>query len=256
MIRLRKEGAACEPGALCRECLRLRDTGDITRLSAFSEGLFFVMDEAAAAVTQALNPSKDMTVLDLCAAPGGKSFAASCMMENMGKITACDIHPRKLKLIQDMSERLGITNIETVLNDAEKTNGALCGSFDAVLLDAPCSGFGTLRKHPEIKCARKYEEVKALAAKQYTMLSAAAEYVRPGGVLVYSTCTVAREENIENIRRFTENAPFTTEKPHIFDNAETLPSGEKSFFIEENCLQLLPSAFHDAFFIARMIKNV
>jgi 16S rRNA (cytosine967-C5)-methyltransferase len=283
--RLSAEGVECAPGALHPECLRLKHTADIARLSAFREGLFIVMDEAAAAAVKALRPAPGQIMADLCAAPGGKTAAYTCLSGGESTVYAGDIHPHKVALMRETFERMRLPGIYTEVWDA-----ALAGAetpdipaADAVLLDAPCSGYGVIRRHPDIKYARRVESVKELAARQRALLSSAAARVKPGGVLVYCTCTVSREENIDNVRWFTQNFPFKTEPitnptggcpPRTFypeADAEVSPPDKISppsifynqtdaaltplYFTEENTLQLLPGESHDAFFIARMVRK-
>ena len=225
--------------------LTLRGTGDITKLPAFNEGLFFVMDPGAIHAITAMSLAPGQAVLDLCAAPGGKSFAAACHMQNTGLIRAFDIHPHRTALIKETIKRLGLTCITPETKDATVHDPALDKSADAVLLDAPCSGFGTIRKRPEIKYNRTQEDIGILAQKQRQMLTIAAKYVKPGGLLIYSTCTVARPENIENINWFTQNHPFKTKK--------IPPPPINIRHIEENnCQQILPGPTNDGFFIAAL----
>jgi len=198
----------------------LRHTGDITRLAAFTDGLFIVIDPGAMAAVNALDAKPGQTILDLCAAPGGKSFAAAFQMQNIGRILAADIHAHKINLLRQTQKRLGLSIIETAVQDALQFDPTLARlQADAVLLDAPCSGIGTIRKHPEIKYTRSPEDILILAQKQATMLANAAKYVKPGGNLVYCTCTVAKEENADIIEKFAAAHPNFT----ILSAAQTLP---------------------------------
>ena len=233
MSLLEAEGVKCEP--FDDTFLILRQTGDISKLSPFQEGLFFVMDPGAMQAVHALSPKPGQTILDICAAPGGKSFAAACLMENMGTIRAFDIHPHRIELVNQTRKRLGITSITPGIKDVLIHDPSLDESADAVLLDAPCSGFGTIRKHPEIKYTRQPEDIKILAEKQRQMLKIAANYVKPGGTLVYCTCTVATEENMDNIEDFLMH-----HKNYRLDNAQ----------------QILPSPTSDGFFVARLLRSL
>jgi len=244
--RLQEEGA--ESTVLDESFLVLKNSGDIARLSAFKEGLFFVMDPGAALAVKAMNLKPGQTLIDLCAAPGGKSFAAACTIGNTGNIKAYDVHPHRTALIKESIKRMGLTCITPETKDATIFDPTLEASADVVLLDAPCTGFGTIRKRPEIKYNRKLSDINALAEKQRYMLSVSAKYVKPGGILVYSTCTVAREENIDNIKWFLENNPFSMQ-PAELPNPESI-----NFVVEENCLQILPGPYNDGFFVAAMIK--
>ena len=214
--------------------LILRQAGDITRLASFKDGLFSVMDPGAMHAVTALNPQPGQTIIDVCAAPGGKSFAMAALMKNSGKILSYDIHPHRVELINQTRKRLGLSAVTPLVKDATVFDPALEASADAVLLDAPCSGFGTIRKHPEIKYTRTLQDIKDLTALQKQMLDTAEKYVKTGGKLVYCTCTVTQEENGDNIKQFLET------HPHF-----TLVSEE----------QIMPSATSDAFYIAEMVKS-
>ncbi|MCL2224549.1 MAG: 16S rRNA (cytosine(967)-C(5))-methyltransferase RsmB [Defluviitaleaceae bacterium] len=214
--------------------LALRHTGDISKLKAFNEGLFIVTDPGAMAAVAALDAQPGQTILDLCAAPGGKSFAAAFQMENRGQLLSFDIHAHKIGLLKQTQKRLGLSVIKTGVHDAQIFSPSLANQADAVLLDAPCSGLGTIRKHPEIKYTRTPDDIKFLAKKQAVMLETAAKYVKAGGVLVYCTCTVATEENMEIINRFVEANPE---------------------FSVQSANQTLPCAASDAFFTAKLIRE-
>lgn len=175
-------------------CFEVTGTGDLEKLPAFSEGRCTVQDAAARLAAVAAGPQPGDRVLDVCAAPGGKSFAMAMLMENRGDILSCDIHPHKLKLIESGVARLGITCVRTALADGRERHAAWVEQADVVLADVPCSGLGIIRKKPDIR----WKEPALLAQLppiQRAILDNAAGYVRPGGVLVYSTCTVLPEEN-------------------------------------------------------------
>jgi len=244
--RLTTEGV--DSAAHGDDILILRQAGDISKLQSFQEGLFFVMDPGALWAIKALSLKPGHSVIDICAAPGGKSFAAACIMKNTGHVRAFDLHPHRTALIKESVKRMGLSCITPETKDALIYDPALEASADAVLLDAPCTGFGTIRKRPEIKYNRKPEDIVALAEKQQQMLEIAAKYVKPGGVLVYSTCTVSREENIDNVRRFLQNHPFAIRPPE-------LPAHEDvCYTLEDNCLQILPGTLNDGFFVATMVR--
>ena len=174
------------------DCLELSGVGDLTTLPAFYRGEFLVQDAAARLASLGVEPG--MRVLDVCAAPGGKSFSAAFAMRNEGEILACDLHENKLRRIRDGAARLGIRCIETQAADGRVFRADWAEAFDAVLCDVPCSGLGIIRKKPDIR----YKDMAAFAALpeiQGTILSNAARYVKPNGLLVYSTCTVLPEEN-------------------------------------------------------------
>ena len=164
--------------------------GDFANAAAFQEGLFYVQDPAAHETVLAAEPKPGMRVLDVCAAPGGKSFAAAIAMENRGSVLACDISGAKLNLVMDGADRMGLSIIECRERDARET----AGQYDIVLADVPCSGLGVIRKKPDIRY-RLPSELDALPALQAEILEAAARAAAPGGCLVYSTCTWRAKEN-------------------------------------------------------------
>lgn len=175
-------------------CFQVSGTGDLERMSLFREGYFTVQDAAARLVATVAAPKAGDTVMDVCAAPGGKSFALAMDMGDRGEILACDIHPHKLKLIEKGALRLGLNSIHTVLADGRENNALWREGADVVVADVPCSGLGIIRKKPDIRY-KAPGDLTDLPDLQRQILDNAATYVRPGGVLVYSTCTVLRAEN-------------------------------------------------------------
>ena len=176
-----------------RGCLSLSG-GAVGALPGYEEGLFYVQDRAARSAVDLAGLQSGMRVLDACASPGGKSFAAAMNMDGQGEIVACDIHEKKLAAVCQTAARLGVGIIGTQCRDARKFEPAWEESFDAVIADVPCSGLGVIRKKPEIR-RKKAEELSALPHIQRDILSNLSRYVRPGGTLLYCTCTILREEN-------------------------------------------------------------
>lgn len=168
----------------------------ILRHSAFAEGETYVQDAAAYASVEMAEPRPDNSVLDACAAPGGKSFTAAVMMENRGSILSCDLHEKKLALVRSGAERLGISIISTCCADASEHHAQWENAFDLVIADVPCSGFGVIRKKPEIRLKTE-AEIAGLPAIQKRIAANLSTYVKPGGTLLYSTCTIFPEENEE-----------------------------------------------------------
>ena len=182
-------------------CLELPG-GKVTELPGFQEGLFYVQDRAARVAVEAAGTGEGMRILDACAAPGGKSFAAAIAAQGRCRITSCDLHEKKLRLVQSGAKRLGLADcVETVAADARAFREEWENSFDLVLADVPCSGLGVIRKRPEIR-RKAEEELAALPQIQAAILDNLSRYVKPGGVLLYSTCTVLDEENGQQVRRF------------------------------------------------------
>ncbi len=212
IARLAEEGCAAEATDLAN-CLSL--TGAPAQTAAHAEGLFHIQDALSQRAALALGARPGERVLDLCAAPGSKSFVIAEEMENTGLVLACDVSAGRLRQVEKGAKRLGLTNIETRQNDARKH--ADLGAFDRVLCDVPCSGLGVLRRKPEIKL-RGREAFAALPETQYQILKTGADYVCAGGVLVYSTCTVNPEENDGVVERFlSETDAFA---PYPFEGGE------------------------------------
>lgn len=191
---LSAQGITAKPHAWVPGCLELTGTGDLAALEAFRSGKFMVQDGAARLVSLIAGVKSGDKVLDVCAAPGGKSFSSAFAMEDHGEIIACDLHENKLKRIEDGAARLGLTCITTVTADGREHRSEWEEQFDIVLADVPCSGLGIIRKKPDTRY-KKADELFTLPVIQSAILENAATYVRPGGTLVYSTCTVLPEEN-------------------------------------------------------------
>ena len=247
--RLEAEGAEVTRHHWMEDALVIGGMGSLERLPSFREGLYYVQDPAARlSVLCARLPKEGAKVLDCCAAPGGKSFAASIAMEGKGEIISCDIHPHKTQLIANGAHRLGLTNIRPLLQDAAAYVPQWEGKMDCVIADVPCSGLGIIRKKPDIRY-KNLEEARALPGLQRKILENQARYVRSGGVLLYSTCTVLKRENEEVVEGFLEAHPeFRAEPlalPDLFPKNET------------GMLTLIPGQYDtDGFFICRLRRNV
>ncbi|MBQ3373976.1 MAG: methyltransferase domain-containing protein [Oscillospiraceae bacterium] len=174
----------------------------VDRHEAFKPGQTYVQDRAAYTAVEMASPQPGMRVLDACAAPGGKSFTAAVLMKNEGSILSCDIHEKKLSLISEGAERLGISILKTRCADAGCFLPELQEAFDLVIADVPCSGFGVIRKKPEIRM-KSTEEIRRLPAVQKKIVDNVSRYVAPGGRLLYSTCTVFEEENEQIVHSIT-----------------------------------------------------
>jgi len=223
---LREEGLEGEAHPWLPGCVELHGGGSPGDWKAFRDGMATVQDAAAALAVLAAAPQKGETVLDACSAPGGKSFLAAMLMENEGSILSCDLHPNKLKRIEEGAERLHIRIMETAPADASAYNPVLKERFDLVLADVPCSGMGVIRKKPEIRY-KSLAELAKLPKTQYNILNNLAEYVKPGGRLVYSTCTLLREENEAVVERFlAENDRFEREAFELPAPLGTVKTGE------------------------------
>ncbi len=238
-------GVTVENALHTTDALRLPHGGNPATLPGFAEGEFFVQDEASVLCTKALDAKAGMTVLDICACPGSKSFGAAMDMRNHGTLRAFDLHKNKLSLIESGAARLGLTIISTAARDGRDFDPTLERSADRVLCDVPCSGYGVLAKKPEIR----YKS-PALAAPlpdvQLAILENAARYVKIGGVLLYSTCTLLPEENENNVARFLARHPDFSLCPFTAGDIDT-PDG---------MLTLTPDLHGtDGFFMAKLVRN-
>ena len=223
---LRQAGVTVEKHHWLNGCFEVSATGDLESLPAFTEGRFMVQDAAARLVAVIAQPQETDKVLDICAAPGGKSFALAIDMKDQGQIVSCDIHPHKLKLIENGAQRLGITSVRAAQADGREHHAAWLQSADLVVADVPCSGLGIIRKKPDIRY-KNPKELAQLPAIQLAILENASTYVRSGGTLIYSTCTVLPEENEQvteeflakhidfELESFTLPLPIGTHKGHL-----------------------------------------
>ena len=201
---IEKQGIHALPTKESEVGIRVCDKSPVTELYGFSEGLFFVQDEASQLCVKALDAKEGMKVLDACACPGSKSFGAAIDMNNKGSVLSCDLHRNKLSLVESGAQRLGINILKTEERDARNTNEEWLGKFDRVLCDVPCSGFGVFAKKPELRY-KNPEASAALPDIQLAILKNASSYVKVGGKLVYSTCTLLPAENDWNVDRFLKN---------------------------------------------------
>lgn len=226
--KLEEEGYAVEEGKLYPNALHVKGA-ELLNTELYKDGFFSVQDESSMLVAQKLDPKHGETIMDVCAAPGGKTMAIAERMNNKGTIIASDIYRRKLDLVDKEADRLGITNVQTRSWDATRVDSAMIGKADRVLVDAPCSGLGVVRRKPEIKYKEQTQEGELLPRKQLAILSASSQYVKPGGTLLYSTCTINPYENQRVISEFLKkNSNFKKEEaiqllPHI--------NGTDGFFI-------------------------
>ena len=247
--KLEQEDVTALPHSWMPDCLVLSNTGSLEKLQAFKDGLFYVQDAASKlAVRCAGIQAGDATrVLDCCAAPGGKTFAAAIMMENKGHIRSCDIHRHKTTLIQHGADRLGLDCVLVREQDATENHAGWLEKMDVVLADVPCSGYGIIRKKPDIRY-KDPDDMARLPQLQLKILDKQAEYVKPGGVLLYSTCTLVRGENEAVIEAFLKHrsdfALEPLELPPVFPGNTT------------GMLTLVPGEYDtDGFFIAKLRRK-
>lgn len=224
LSRLLAEGVTAREHPWLPDCITVSATGDLEQLPSYREGLFYVQDAAARLAVKAAGLQPGMKVLDCCAAPGGKSFAAAMEMKNRGELISCDIHPHKIALLEKGAERLHISILTACLQDASKPVEAWKNAMDAVLADVPCSGLGVIRKKPEIR-DKNLAQTERLPALQRAILDTQAQYVKPGGVLLYSTCTILRRENEAVAEDFLQNHPEFALETVEFPKGSGIPAG-------------------------------
>jgi len=243
--KLEEAGLKFRPSKYLEHFFVLLHLTNITDWNYFQQGYFSIQDESAGIPCILLDPNPGETVLDLCAAPGGKSTYIAELMNNQGKIIAVDKYQSRIKLMKKNVERLKITNIEFLEADSETLE---MPPVDKVLLDAPCSGLGVLTKKPEIKWKKDSEDIKNLADIQTRLINNAAKLVKVGGVLVYSTCTIEPEENFEIIKQFLETHPnFALVKNH--------PNIHPDLIDENGCVSTFPHIHDmDGSFAAKLIR--
>lgn len=248
LAQWKEQGVEAEPHPWMAGCFLLHSTGSVDSLEAFRKGEVLVQDAAARLAVTAAGLQPGMNVLDCCAAPGGKSFAAAMEMDNRGSITSCDIHAHKVELIEKGAERLGISIIRAMEQDGSQFRPEWENAMDAVLCDVPCSGLGVIRKKPDIRY-KDLSALEGLPAVQRRILWNVSRYVKPGGVLLYSTCTILRRENENVVAAFLADHPdFCAEEMAL---PEALGEGHPTM------LTLLPCRHHaDGFFLAKLRKRV
>ncbi|WP_050614728.1 16S rRNA (cytosine(967)-C(5))-methyltransferase RsmB [Bacillus testis] len=248
---LKEEGFSVEPIRFLPEgitCLK----GNLALSNAYKEGFLSIQDESSMLVAYAVDAKDKNTILDCCAAPGGKTSAIAEKMEK-GTVYALDLHEHKVKLIKQQAERLGLANVTASAHDARKA-GELFDpqTFDAILVDAPCSGLGVMRRKPDVKYTKNEQDIHRLAAIQQDILAAVAPLLKDGGLLVYSTCTVDQEENDQVTEAFLKQHPQFSKDTTLKNR---LPE-EVRRFASDNSLQLFPQDLgSDGFFIACFRKK-
>ncbi len=250
---LQAEGIKVTESLWTPEGLLLEQHGALDRLQALADGAFQVQDESSMLVGHILAPRANEFIIDCCAAPGGKTTHIASLMEDKGRILACDIYDHKLARIEENARRLGINTIETRLLDAREIGTLYEGVADRVLVDAPCSGLGVLRRKADARWRKKQEDLQSLPAFQLAILESAARAVKRGGILVYSTCTVEPAENGEVVQQFLrKHAEYTLEPTGAFLPSSAMAARHR----EEDLLQLMPQTDQvDGFFIARMKRR-
>lgn len=253
--KLMTEGFHVSHSSLLSEAMSC-EGGNPALTDLYKEGFLTVQDESSMLVAHALDLSQDLTVLDTCAGPGGKTTHIGERMKDKGNVIALDMHEHKAKLIRNQAVRLGLTNIEAIALDARETGEHFTHeSFDRILVDAPCTGFGVIKRKPEIKYEKTIDDVQKISEIQKAILKHAVSLLKPGGILIYSTCTIERKENQNVAEAVFKECSQLEWDTHLNDR---LPKevGEKGIWENGAMVQILPQHFNtDGFFIAAFRKK-
>ncbi|KAA0547985.1 16S rRNA (cytosine(967)-C(5))-methyltransferase RsmB [Bacillus sp. BGMRC 2118] len=253
--KLEAEGIIASTGDLADDAIKV-EKGNLALSDNYKRGFLTVQDESSMLVAKALSPKPDDYVLDSCAAPGGKTTHIAELMNNSGKVVSVDLHEHKVKLINEQVSRLQLSNVETIAMDSRKLKEKFENeTFDRILVDAPCSGLGVIRRKPDIKYQKKEQDIHHLSTIQSTILSSVAPLLKKGGTLVYSTCTMDKEENEEVVKKFLIDHTDYELDVELLDR---LPEKVKiKQEIKDGQIQILPHHFGtDGFFIACLRKRV
>ena len=238
-----------EDGIL-EDFLYLKNVKNITNLDEYKKGLFTMQDESAGLTALVLNPKEGESILDCCSAPGGKTTYIAELMNNNGNIKAWDLYKHRLDKVQENSKRLGIDIIKTEENDATVLKEEYIEKFDKILIDAPCLGLGVIKRKPDIKWQRKFEDIEEISKIQEKILNTCSEYLKKGGILVYSTCSIVKSENDKIVEKFLKSENFELEEINNI-NIENL----ENKITKKGIIKLYPSENMDGFFISKLIKK-
>jgi 16S rRNA (cytosine967-C5)-methyltransferase len=250
--KLRAKGVMSFPTQFSEEGIVLNNPPPISELPFLKEGFYIIQDEASQLVTTLLDPKPGERILDVCAAPGGKTTHIAQRMRDEGEIYALDLTKGKLAMIEEGCHRLGIKIVKTMKGDGAQSLSFPEGlKFDRILADVPCSGFGTLQRNPDLKWKKGEEDLKRLSELQSSILRNISSYLKDGGALVYSTCTVFHEENEDVVERFLNEYPNF----RLYQIDKILPKKCHSFIKNGYCKTFPPREGMDGFFVARLVKK-
>ena len=247
--RLEEMGYDVEEGYACPEAIIIKGGSSIENNELFKEGLITVQDESAMLVSPLLDLNPGDVALDLCAAPGGKTTHIAELLEDEGKVYSFDLHENKLSLINENLERLGLNNVEVEAMDATKLNPKYVACADKVLIDVPCSGLGIIRKKPEIKWNKSRKSLKDLVPTQRAIMENAWAYLKNGGTMIYSTCTLNTEENQDNVEWFLNKYKDAKVEKIFLGNMDNF------IYNNDGSLTILPNEYMDGFYIAKISKK-
>lgn len=235
---------------LIEDFLIINKIKNIDKLDLFKNGNFTIQDEVAGLIPIILNPKEKDFILDACSAPGGKTSYIAEITNNNSKIDAWDIHEHRINLIKETASRLNISCINTKLEDATKYNDEYKEKYDRILLDVPCLGMGVLKRKPDIKWQRKMEDVNEIVKIQSQILNNCSKYLKKGGKLVYSTCSIFKDENIDIVEKFLEeNTNFEIEKIKLKVDCFN------KYLESDGTLQVYQNKYTDGFFVAKILKK-
>jgi 16S rRNA (cytosine967-C5)-methyltransferase len=252
LTRLRENGIECERGLFAQDAVRIKNfQGSVTALPGYGEGFFVVQDEAAQLVTQLLAPFTDGRYLDACAGLGGKTLHLAQVLPEKASVVAVEPSQKRQALLRDNLHRLGGVEIEIHGTTLQEFAGQRQGGFAGVLVDAPCSGLGVIRRQPDIRWKRTMEALRGYHVRQLELLAVAAGLVEKGGVLVYATCSIDPKENDEVIAAFLDAQPEFSITPV----QEYLPEAARSLCDDQGFFKTTPEQGLDGFFAARMVKK-
>ncbi len=246
-----KEKGICAEKAELENFLLLEGVKNIEKLKEFQDGKFTIQDEMAGYISKFLNPQYDEKVLDACSSPGGKTTYMAELMKNQGEIRAWDLHEHRIKLVDRATQRLGIDIITTEVKDATIYEEMYNQYFDKVLLDVPCLGIGVLKRKPDIKWKRKEEDIEEITKVQQKILENCSNYLKSGGEMVYSTCSILKEENEEVIYKFIKDNPNFEIKEICNKKEEFI----QNFVEKDKFIQVFQNEKTDGFFLCKMRKK-
>lgn len=251
LTHLEEEGIKVLEKGIVKEAYLIQSSGNIGKSPSFNRGEWTVQDESAMLVGHVVAPESGESILDMCSAPGGKTTHLATLMSYEGEVIATDVHEHKIEIIRKNAERLEIDCIEAVLQDGTVRRADWHEKFDRILLDAPCSGLGIIKRKPDIRYSKTEEDVKEIVALQKQLMENAVYYLKPGGILVYSTCTLNPDENEGMVRFATEELGVTKSPIERY-----IPACLKSSIKDNAYIEILPYvANSDGFFIARFEKR-
>ena len=246
---LESKNIEVEEGIL-EDFLYLKNVKNITNLEEYKKGLFTLQDEAAGLASMLLNPQPEEKILDCCSAPGGKTTYIAQLMKNKGQIIAWDLYENRILKVKENAKRLGINIIRSKQNDASIVKEEYIEKFDKILIDAPCLGLGVIRRKPDIKWQRNYEDISQIQKIQTKILKTCSKYLKKDGILVYSTCSIIEAENDKIIQEFTKDNQF-----QLIEIKNSQIDKIKNKTTKKGIIKLYPNENLDGFFIAKLQKK-